>query len=51
MDFWIKFWTIFFFASLTLFAGLAIIVTVGGMFDIRALLKSLKKNSTQSDEV
>jgi H+/Cl- antiporter ClcA len=46
MNFWIHLWTIVFFASLAIFAGLAVIVTVGGFFNIRSLLKSL---ATQPD--
>ncbi|HUV65501.1 MAG TPA: hypothetical protein VMW24_16510 [Sedimentisphaerales bacterium] len=41
MTFWIDFWTIFFAASLILFAGLAVVVTIGGFFNIRSLFKSL----------
>ena len=41
MTFWIDFWTIFFAASLILFAGVAIAVTIGGFFNIRSLFKSL----------
>ena len=47
MGFWVNFWTIFFFASLVLFAGLAVVVSIGGFFNIRSLFKSL---STRSDE-
>ncbi len=41
MNFWINLWTVFFFASLAIFAGLAVVVTIGGFFNIRSLLKSL----------
>ena len=41
MDFWIKFWSFFFFLSLTIFAVLAVTVTIGGFFDIRSLFKNL----------
>ncbi|UCC97516.1 MAG: hypothetical protein JSW66_16940 [Phycisphaerales bacterium] len=47
MNFWIYFWTVFFFASLAVFAGVAIVVSIGGFFDVRSLFKSL---STGSDE-
>lgn len=43
MDFWISFWTVFFVVSLVVFAGLAIAVTIGGFFNIRSLLKTLKE--------
>lgn len=41
MNFWIYFWTIFFFVSLVVFAGVAIVVSIGGYFDVRSLFKSL----------
>ncbi len=50
MDFWINFWTFFFFASLVLFAVLAVVVTIGGFFNIRSLFKSLTKRAEQQDE-
>ncbi|MCH7559018.1 MAG: hypothetical protein IIB56_16420 [Planctomycetes bacterium] len=50
MNFWINFWTIFFIASLTLFAGMAIVVSIGGFFNIRSLFKSLTERSEQSEE-
>ncbi len=49
MNFWINLWTIFFFASLAIFAALAVAVTIGGFFNIRSLFKSLSQNS-QPDE-
>lgn len=49
MDFWVKFWSFFFFVSLGLFAVLAVVVSIGGFFDIRSLFKSLKaKHEDQS---
>jgi len=50
MSFWINFWTIFFIASLALFAGMAIVVSIGGFFNIRSLFKSLTERSEQSEE-
>jgi hypothetical protein len=50
MDFWIKFWSIFFFVSLVLFAGLAVVVTIGGFFNIRSLFKNLSEKSEQSEQ-
>ena len=41
MNFWINLWTVFFLSSLALFGALAVIVTIGGYFDIRSLFKSL----------
>jgi hypothetical protein len=50
MNFWINFWTVFFIVSLVLFALLAIIVTIGGFFNIRSLFKNLSGRSGQPDE-
>ena len=47
MDFWIKFWTFFFFLSLSIFACLAVVVTIGGFFNIRSLFKSLTAQHEQ----
>jgi hypothetical protein len=40
---WIKIWTFFFFLSLAIFTCLAVIVTIGGFFNIRSLLKDLSE--------
>lgn len=50
MNFWITFWSIFFFASLVVFAGLAVVVTIGGFFNIRSLFKSLTNRADQHDD-
>ena len=42
MSFWPQFWTWFLIASLALFLGLAIVVSIGGLFDIRALLRNIR---------
>jgi hypothetical protein len=41
MDFWVTFWTGLLAVSLTVFLGLAIVVSVGGVSDIRSLFKTL----------
>ena len=50
MSFWIDFWTIFFMASLALFAVVAVVVSIGGFFDIRSLFKSLADRTDQQDD-
>jgi hypothetical protein len=50
MNFWITFWTIFFLVSLALFAGLAVVVSIGGFFNIRSLFKSLTDRADRQDE-
>ena len=47
---WVKFWSFFFFLSLTVFAGLAVVVTIGGFFNIRSLFKDLKGEAAASHE-
>ena len=46
MDFWIDLWSYFFFASITIFLGLAIFVTIGGYRDIKSMFRKI---STSSD--
>ena len=50
MDFWINFWSFFFFVSLGIFSCLAVVVTIGGFFNIRSLFKSLTNRADQHDE-
>ena len=50
MNFWINFWTIFFIASLALFAGMAIVVSIGGFFNIRSLFKGLTNRIKHQEE-
>ena len=49
MKFWIDFWTIFFYASLAIFAGLAVVVSIGGFFNIRSLFKSQTQRGDKDD--
>jgi hypothetical protein len=50
MNFWISFWSFFFFASLAIFAVLAVVVTIGGFYNIRSLFKNLTKRARQHDD-
>ena len=50
MDFWVDLWTVFFFASLAIFAGLAVVVSIGGFFNIRSLFRTLTKQTALQDE-
>ena len=50
MDFWIKFWTYFFYASIVLFSGLSVVVAIGGFFNIRTMFKGMAKRNTPSEE-
>jgi hypothetical protein len=50
MNFWVNFWSIFFFLSLGIFASLAVIVTIGGFYNIRSLFKSLTSRAEEDDD-
>ncbi len=50
MNFWINFWAVFFFVSLAMFAGLAVVVSIGGFFNIRSLFKSLTNRADRHDD-
>ena len=50
MNLWINFWSFFFFASLGIFAVLAVVVTIGGFYNIRSLFKSLTNRASQDDD-
>ena len=41
MDFWITFWTACFLISILIFAGVAVVVAIGGLSDIRALFSRI----------
>ena len=46
---WVDFWSFFFFLSLVVFACLAVVVTIGGFFNIRSLFKSLSERSEEAE--
>ena len=50
MDFWIDFWSWFFFLSLAIFAVLAVVVSIGGFFDILSLFKTLTMQRDQEQD-
>jgi hypothetical protein len=50
LDFWIKFWSVFFFMSLTIFALLSVCVAIGGFFNILDLFRTIKKQHELSDD-
>ncbi|MCK5271361.1 MAG: hypothetical protein KAJ52_02245 [Sedimentisphaerales bacterium] len=50
MDFWIKFWSVFFFISLAAFTALAVSVTIGGYFNIRSMFRQLSSQHKQQAE-
>ena len=48
---WVSIWTFFFFLSLIVFTCLAIVVTIGGFFNIRSLFKDLAKAKEDAQAV
>jgi hypothetical protein len=47
MSFWSQFWTWFLLLGLALFAVLAVVVSIGGLVDIRALFKRIREQHRQ----
>ncbi len=45
MEFWTLIWKILFIASIVVFAGMAVWVTIGGYQDIKTLLQRLQDQS------
>lgn len=41
MQFWIEFWTWLLIVAVVLFAGLAVVVSIGGFFDVKRLFRSI----------
>ena len=50
MNFWINLWTIVLVAGIGIFAVLAIVVSIGGFFDIRELFKTLNSQHKNNKE-
>ena len=51
MDFWLSFWTGLLIVAIVAFAGLAVVVSIGGFFDVKALFRSMdKKHAEHSRE-
>jgi len=49
MNFWINFWTCVLIAALAFFAVLAVVVTIGGAFDIKKLFRSMDAKHAEQD--
>ncbi|MFH1613906.1 MAG: hypothetical protein ABIG61_02325 [Planctomycetota bacterium] len=43
MVFWIVVWTVLLIIGLAVFAVLAVVVTIGGFFDVRSLFRKIDK--------
>jgi hypothetical protein len=50
MNFWINFWSWFFFLSLAVFAVLVAVVLVRGFFDVFSLFKTLTKQRDRQEQ-
>jgi hypothetical protein len=47
MSFWPQFWMWVLLFGLAVFCGLAVVVSIGGVFDIRALFRSIRRQHDQ----
>lgn len=50
MDFWILLWKAIFIVSLTVFAGMAVWVTIGGARDIKRLFRTLDEQHRDGED-
>ncbi len=50
MDFWTVFWTVLLVLGLIVFAGLAVVVSIGGFFDIKRLFRSFDARQAEDGE-
>jgi hypothetical protein len=50
MTTWIIIWKITFVVSIALFAGMATWISIGGVSDIKKLIKRLEQSEEQSDD-
>jgi len=50
MNYWISFWTIFFFVSLIIFTVLSLVISIGSFFNVLSLFKILTTQSDQKNE-
>ena len=49
MEFWVMFWTVLFFLCVAIFAGVAVVVTIGGVADIRALFARIDEKHREEN--
>jgi hypothetical protein len=49
MDYWLVFWTVLLVAALAVFAVLAVAVSIGGLFDIKAMFRSIAASEGNND--
>ena len=51
IDFWIVLWKCVLIGGVGLFAALAVVVTIGGAYDIAKLLRKLKSQSEEETRI
>lgn len=49
MSIWSTFWTWTFLVAIIFFAGMAVVVAIGGFFDLRALFSSLREQHEKQE--
>ena len=49
MDFWADFWAVVAALSLGIFAILAVVVAIGGFFDVKAMFKNLDSQHAEQN--
>jgi hypothetical protein len=50
MQFWISFWTAVLIAAVAIFTGLAVVVAIGGFFDVKAMFRTILTHHAEEDE-
>jgi hypothetical protein len=50
MEFWMDFWTVVLVGAIGLFALLAVIVTIGGFFDLRRMFRTMAETADQEPD-
>jgi hypothetical protein len=48
MEFWMDFWTVVLVGAIGLFALLAVIVTIGGFFDLRRMFRTMAESGQET---
>ncbi len=50
MSFWVGFWTVVLILAVLVFAGMAVVVTIGGFFDLKSMFKRIEQQHQQDRE-
>ena len=49
MESWINFWGVVLIATLVIFAGLAVVISIGGFSDLKALFRSMDEQHREQE--